>query len=70
MQPLLFMNSVTVHSGPCEEDGSVMWGGESFTAAGIPCRRELWTLGVVKVIKKGEKPGHFVGLGKECRNTE
>jgi hypothetical protein len=23
-------------------------------------------LGVIKVIKKGEKPGHCVGCGKEC----
>jgi hypothetical protein len=43
----------------------VLCGGESFTAAGIPCRRELWTLGVVKVIKNGEKPGHCLGRGKE-----
>jgi hypothetical protein len=32
---------------PCEEGGS-----ESVTAAGTPCRQELGTLGVVKVIKR------------------
>jgi hypothetical protein len=30
----------------------VVCGGECFTPAGIPCRRELWTLGVEKSLKR------------------
>jgi hypothetical protein len=44
----------------------VLCGGESFTAAGIPCRRELWTLGVVKVIKKEENQAIALAVGRNA----
>ena len=60
---------VTVHFGPCEEDGSSVCVSESFTAAGTPCPRELGTSGLWKSYK-GEKPGHCASLGKERQKIQ
>jgi hypothetical protein len=45
----------------------VVCGGECFTAAGIPCRRELWTLGGRKAIKKDDNQTIALAVG---RNVE
>jgi hypothetical protein len=47
----------------------VVCGGECFTAAGVPCRRELWTLGVEKSLK-GQQLDHCAGRGNEGGDTE
>jgi hypothetical protein len=44
----------------------VLYGGESFTAAGIPCRRALWTLRVVEVIKKEENQAIALAVGTKA----
>jgi hypothetical protein len=45
----------------------VLCGGDSFTPADIPCGRELWTLGVVKVIKKEDNQAIALAV---ARNAE
>jgi hypothetical protein len=44
----------------------VVCGGECFTAAGIPCRRELWTLGGRKVIKKDNNQTIALAVGTKA----
>jgi hypothetical protein len=57
----------TVQFGPCEED-EVVCGSERFTAAGTPCPRELGTLGVVEVIKRGGiNQAIVLAVGRKCR---
>jgi hypothetical protein len=48
----------------------VVCGGESFTATGIPCRRELWTLGVVNVIKRERNQAIALALRGECNEIQ
>jgi len=44
-----------------------VYGSEGFTAAGTPCRRELGTLGVMKVIKRERSQAIVLALGRKCR---
>jgi hypothetical protein len=41
-------------------------GGECFTAAGIPCRRELWTLGVEKSLKRTKTRPFALAVGTKA----
>jgi hypothetical protein len=41
----------------------VVCGGECFTPAGIPCRRDLWTLGVEKSLKKDKNQTIALAVG-------
>jgi hypothetical protein len=46
----------------------VVCGCERFTAASIPCRRELGTLGVVKVIKRERNQAIALAAGRNAEN--
>ena len=60
---------VTVHFGPCEDDGSSMWEWEVYSGW-HPLSKRTSDIGVVKVIKKGDKPGHCASRGKEMQITQ
>jgi hypothetical protein len=45
----------------------VVCGSERLTAAGTPCRKELGTLGVVKVIKRERNQAVALAVGRKCR---
>jgi hypothetical protein len=44
----------------------VVCGGERFTAAGIPCRRELWTFRGRKVIEKDKNQTIALAVGTKA----
>jgi hypothetical protein len=44
----------------------VVCGRERFTAAGIPCQRELGALGVVKVIKRERNQAIALAVGRNA----
>jgi hypothetical protein len=44
----------------------VVCGGECFTPAGIPCRRELWTFGGRKVIEKDKNQTTALAVGTKA----
>jgi len=44
------VDSITIHFGPCEEDGSNVWEWEVYRGQ-HPMSKRTWDTGVVKVIK-------------------
>jgi hypothetical protein len=57
---------ITVHFGPCEEDGSSVWEWEFFSGR-HPMSKRTWDTGVMKVIKRERNQAIELALGGKCQ---
>jgi hypothetical protein len=56
---------ITVHFGPCEEDGSSVWEWEFYSGQHSMSKR-TWGTGIVKVMKRERNHANALALGGKC----